>query len=373
MNQPADSPTPHDSNVALLVDYDNLYHIISTQSNGQQYPDEYASEILRELKRYLKEQANAPTAVARAYADYGTLDGDGHFVQRALQLDGIQPLFVSSILEENASELQLYLEAAEVLQQRDDLTQVVIVTGDHSHLPLVQHIQKQGREPLVVSVQPPSEDDIPPFAQGDVYMNALNLLSEETRSDFRTGDATADTEDPPIPEFQSVEASAARRTIAITEEHFGQYDEVYLTPLLRKLSDILGPDHDPKSLISALEEAGAVRLEKRNGYPYDYTVLIVHEDHPDVEEIHADFHSASSYDGDVDAAYDGSADATYESYEDYYADDGEAVETADDPHPDADALHSNPGTSNADEDTGYDASDQRGASGDDTRTNDETW
>src|SRR5690606_32141933 len=65
--------------------------------------------------------------------------------------------------------------------------------------------------------------------------------------------------------------------LRIIEEYFGQYDEVYLTPLLRKLSEELGDieDHDPKSLIGDLEECGACRLERRKGMPYDCAVLSV--------------------------------------------------------------------------------------------------
>jgi hypothetical protein len=48
----------------------------------------------------------------------------------------------------------------------------------------------------------------------------------------------------------------------------------------------MGSDKDPKSLVSELEAAGAARLEKRNGYPYNYTVLIVNDDHPDVQDVH---------------------------------------------------------------------------------------
>ena len=75
--------------------------------------------------------------------------------------------------------------------------------------------------------------------------------------------------------------------LEVIERFFGQYDEVYLTPLLRKLSEELGDidDHDPKSLIGDLEECGAVRLERRRGMPYDYTVLIVNGEHPTVIEI----------------------------------------------------------------------------------------
>ncbi len=75
--------------------------------------------------------------------------------------------------------------------------------------------------------------------------------------------------------------------LEVIEKFFGQYDEIYLTPLLRRLSEEIGEveAHDPKSLISDLEECGAARLERRRGMPYDYTVLIVNPEHAAVIEI----------------------------------------------------------------------------------------
>ena len=42
-----------------------------------------------------------------------------------------------------------------------------------------------------------------------------------------------------------------------------------------------------KALVGDLNEAGAVWLEKRRGYPYDYTVLLINHDHPNVLALHA--------------------------------------------------------------------------------------
>ncbi|MEO1728516.1 MAG: NYN domain-containing protein, partial [Bacteroidota bacterium] len=41
--------------------------------------------------------------------------------------------------------------------------------------------------------------------------------------------------------------------------------------------------------IGDLEECGAVRLERRRGMPYDYTVLIVNDEHPAVLEVRAEY------------------------------------------------------------------------------------
>ena len=95
------------------------------------------------------------------------------------------------------------------------------------------------------------------------------------------------------------------RALQIIEEHFGQYEEVYLTPLLRKMSDLFDENEcDPKAIVSGLEDHYAVRLEKRNGVPHDYTVLILVDGHPDVARVREDFQRTSAYargDGD-DAA-----------------------------------------------------------------------
>jgi hypothetical protein len=71
---------------------------------------------------------------------------------------------------------------------------------------------------------------------------------------------------------------------------------------LRKLSDEFeDPTYDPKTVISDLEDAGAVRLEKRRGTPYDYTVLIVERTHPDVQIIARQY--AESAENDAAATY----------------------------------------------------------------------
>ncbi len=41
-----------------------------------------------------------------------------------------------------------------------------------------------------------------------------------------------------------------------------------------------------------LEECGAVRLERRRGMPYDYTVLIVNPEHPAVLEVREEIRGA---------------------------------------------------------------------------------
>ena len=359
--------TPRSDQAAIFVDYDNLHDILRAQSSRGGSASGYALEILDEVRRYLEEGDDTPTIIARAYADYTRLpERNGLDIQDRLYDAGVEPVYASSATQSNGSELSLAVDAATLCADRADVGTVVLITGDRPYVPLVRKIQNSGRRALVAAVNPPAPDATPSFGEEDAYLDARNLLSQSSRNDLmgsggprnrdqRRADRSRESasrqqrqsSSPPPRRYREITNPVARRTVAITEEHFGQYKEVYLTPLLRKLSDVLGEEHDPKSLVSELEAAGAVRLEKRDGYPYDYTVLIMNEDHPDVQEIQDDYYSQQtgygdgqaedSYDeyDDYDDSYDEESDygdASYEDdpYEDEYVDDAaDADEAAD--------------------------------------------
>ena len=306
MNKKYTSDAAPPSQAAMFVDYDNLYSILKSQSDRNHSPSEYAEEIFEEVRRYLEEGDDTPTIYGRAYGAFDTgFDTSDRPVPSALHRRGIEPVHVPKDMQENTAEVRLTLELTHFLDQRPDVQTVVIVTGNRPYLPLVRWIREQGCRPLVAAVNPPQTADSPSFIEDSKYLDARNLLSQESREDLLANAPTSGAaytsaqspDGPPPQKYQSLETAAARRAVEITEQHFGQYEEVYLTPLLRKLSDLMGADKDPKSLVSDLEAAGAARLEKRNGYPYNYTVLIVNDDHPDVQEIHEDLDRGSPSDG----------------------------------------------------------------------------
>ncbi len=294
MNQDYTSDAAQSNQAAMFVDYDNLYSILKSQSGRSQPTSDYAEEIFEEVRRYLKEGDDTPTIFGRAYGSFDKLlDEEDAEVPSDLHRRGIQPVHVPTAMQENTAEVRLTVELTDFLTRRPEIQTLVIVTGNRPYLPLVRWIREQGCRPLVAAVNPPQTADTPSFIEDSKYLDARNLLSQDSREDLLANAPTsgsaytsAQTPDSPPPQqYQSLDNSAARRAIKITEEHFGQYDEVYLTPLLRKLSDLMGPDQDPKSIVSELEAAGAARLEKRNGYPYNYTVLIVNDEHPDVQDV----------------------------------------------------------------------------------------
>lgn len=338
----------------MFVDFENLYSVLTSQSSKNSKTSEYATEILDEVRRYLEEGDDTPTIYGRAYGPFDVLlDTEDSGVPANLHRLGIDPTYVPAAMQGNTSEIQLTIEVTRFLNDRPDVATVVLVTGDRPYLPLVRLIREQGRRALVAAVNPPQTDR---YRESDVYLDARNLLSETSREDLlanapENGRNYNDTQSPSSRRHESLTNPVAKRAIAITERHFGQYEEVYLTPLLRKLSDVLGPDQDPKALVSELEAAGAVRLEKRSGYPYDYTVLIVHDDHPDVRDAREEISSAPNEEpepaGTSDTLDDASETSTvaedgpeeaYEPYDyDEFAIDNALSSEADEaPSPDSD-------------------------------------
>jgi len=280
----------------MFADYDNLHSVLMSQSSTDTPTSTYVLEILDEVRRYLEEGDDTPTIFGRAYGAFDTrFKADDEEVPSRLYRNGFKPTYVSSEAQRNASEIQLTIDTTRFVRERPDVETIVLVTGNRPYLPLARWIREQGRRVLIAAVNPPHQDETPSYAEDDLYLDARNLLSKDSREDLLANAPqsrpTYGSDGPAGPSprhYQSVTNPVARRTIEITDEHFGQYDEVYLTPLLRKLSEILGPEHDPKALVSELEAAGAVRLEKREGHPHDYTVLILHDDHPDVEDVRSE-------------------------------------------------------------------------------------
>ncbi len=79
-----------------------------------------------------------------------------------------------------------------------------------------------------------------------------------------------------------------RKCLGFILEMIGKRHELWVGPMLRQLNSVfpLLADYERKQLIETLTQAGAIRIEKRAGDPYDFTVLLVNYNHPDVRELY---------------------------------------------------------------------------------------
>lgn len=322
----AEIDTPFERSAAVLLDYQNLYYYLKNRLQHPAQPGDTAAEMIEALRDHL-ESDGARIARGFAYADFGGLDEHIRHTQRALYLHGIQPYYVPSTMHRNTSDLQLAIDAMTMIYEAPEIDTVVIFSGDRDYVPAVQALQASGRRVVMVAFRDHLSAHLLENTASGYFLDALELMSDEAREHFRddeeetaTPEMTTEFNEPKdLPYDIDIEA------LEVIEKFFGQYNEVYLTPLLRKLSEELGDieGHDPKSLIGDLEDCGAVRLERRRGMPYDYTVLIVNGNHPAVVEVKEDFEANGT---PPTAPYDG---AEFDA--DYNDDDlGDAIDDAND-------------------------------------------
>lgn len=88
---------------------------------------------------------------------------------------------------------------------------------------------------------------------------------------------------PPMP----ITGVNERLCLDVLLKNYGRHSEVWMSPFLRKLTDAFPSlaDFERKSLLSTLESSGAIHIEKRQGEPYDYTVIVINYNHPTVREM----------------------------------------------------------------------------------------
>ncbi len=290
--------TPYNTvdSAALFVDYDDLYQALSRQVGDAH---EAIERLVRSVSTSICTRSGVEVVSARAYADFSVFDS-GSTIQHDLTQMGCDPIFTDSTVQLNAPELQLCVDAVRVGANRPEIGLFVVVTGNRPYLPLLKHLRASGKQIVLVGLRLPPARDLAGLGNSH-FVDAARLLSTSRKANpdaeplpafgpSATGALRADVEHVEVEDYAGLE------TLRILEEHFGHYDEVYLTPLLRKLTeDLDDSDDDPKTVIAELEKQGAVWLEKRTGYPYDYTVLLVDSVHPNVVRIREESADDSDY------------------------------------------------------------------------------
>lgn len=271
----------NDTPALLVVDFDDLFASMRDRVGRDARPQDLISDILRDMREQVRRQASAHLVVARAYGDFA-LENAVDMLPRLYGM-GVEAVHVNGLQQRNAAEQHLVIDTVTLLATRPDIRTVVLLSGQRGYGPLLRHVAETGRNVLALSVESLRDKSLLLGKDNDQYISLADVAPEIRRREEPP--AVALTE-PRNVQYLAVTDAIALRTLEVIEEHFGQYNEVYLTPLLRKLSDELGSEEiDPKNIISILETANAVVLEKRRGFPHDYTVLLVDPFHPDVDRI----------------------------------------------------------------------------------------
>lgn len=290
---------PH---VATLIDYQNLYTYLDEKLSYPHHPADYIYELLDQLPSHLRKEYDLETAVTTAFGDFQEIGDQEHNIQESLYMQGVTAYYVPGAGPSASTGLQLTISAMEVLYHRPDVESIALMTGDRDLLPLVQHLHQYGRSVYLVAFEEDLAADLVSTSGSGDFLNARRFLTGESRrhlmAEFKSENVGFDA-------LKALPNDIDRKALELIEEYFGQYEEIYLTPLLRKLSEELGEDElDPKEIVSDLEEVGAGRLEKRRGEPHDYTVLILNPRHPDVVEVRERMREEGSLYSPDEVSYD---------------------------------------------------------------------
>lgn len=316
-----------DNLALILVDFDNLTGLLGEGSSEEH---SVVLNLVQELRRYLNDELRIKPARVVAYGDFGKHTSDAAAVMAAMAAAGIETRYVPAGIQKSDAAQSLTIHATELLHARPDFSAFVLLSGDNWYVPLIQHLQRFGKFVLVASLDLPSSMTGLWSEVSDAFLNARYLLEGKDReaitrrrqvSDSGQLAGDPETQRRAPDKISRVEDAGAYRALELLEDHFGQYEEVYLTPLLRKMSESLpAEDGEPKDLVNLLQEAGVVWLEKRRGFPYDYTVLIINDEHPDVTDVRAASEDDSDYEiDDYPSSYSEDVDEDDHEYEDSQA------------------------------------------------------
>lgn len=359
--------SPASSYAAVFIDFENVYYFLKNHFHDPSDLNDIVLDIIRSLREKLS-ATGLDSLISYAYADFERL---ATAPQGALYLMGVSTRNVLGTDHKNAADMQLCIDALEVMYTRPDIGTFVLVAGDRDYIPVLQHLRRQARQVLVAGFRESVSGDLLQNIGAAQFIDARNLLTparvqqlEKRRTDRQrsieesrclreqglagipnaaaqaaraatldaasasaesaaTVDALAVVPLPQIvpstaasrpvvavkpflprpsdevPDFAPTRPLATEtevRTLAFMLEEFQKLEakqqrrvpELWLGPFMRLLTDELPelPDYERRDLLNKLRDAGTIRIEKREGEPHPFSVIVVNYIHPDVQALH---------------------------------------------------------------------------------------
>ena len=354
--------SPASPYAAVFIDFENVYYFLKNHFHDPPDLNDICLDIVRSLREKLS-ATGLDSLISYAYADFERL---ATAPQGALYLMGVSTRNVLGTDHKNAADMQLCIDALEVMYTRPDIGTFVLVAGDRDYIPVLQHLRRQARQVLVAGFRESVSGDLLQNIGAAQFIDARDLLTpvrveqlEKRRADRQraveesrrlreqglagvpsaaalaaraaTPEASGPADAPaavPLPRVVPLPSATAprpvaparpfvsrpgedgaefaptrrlatdteRRTLAFMLAEFQKLEtkqqrrvtELWLGPFMRLLTDELPelPDYERRDLLNKLRDAGTIRIEKREGEPHPFSVIVVNYSHPDVQELH---------------------------------------------------------------------------------------
>ena len=350
--------SPASPYAAVFIDFENVYYFLKNHFQDPPDLNDIVLDIVRALRAHLSEKG-LDCLISYAYADFERL---ATAPQGALYLMGVSTRNVLGTAHKNAADMQLCIDALEVMYTRPEIGTFVLVAGDRDYIPVLQHLRRQARQVLVAGFRESVSGDLLQNIGAAQFLDARELLApdkiaqlekrrtdrlhlvEESRRLREQGTAgvpsaaalavRAAAADPAalpkaplvgllplasaprpivpaparpaavrlpeeVPDFAPIRrltGDIERRTLAVILAEFQKLEakqqrrvtELWLGPFMRLLTDELPelPDYERRDQLNKLRDAGTIRIEKREGEPHPFSVIVVNYNHPDVQALH---------------------------------------------------------------------------------------
>lgn len=315
---------------AIFVDYENiLYHLKEEYGDPPQVAD-IIVELLRNLRSYMLESNQFNVIIFKAYADFERVPA----ALGSLYLMGVDTYNVLGTDHKNAADMRLCIDLMETLYTRTDIEHFVLVAGDRDYIPVVQHLRRQAKQVTAVAFRKTISGDLLQILGKENLLDADQFVKGVIRAELimhqkKVVEGMGLTvkgyvELPAEKKKKSIESTATTASIPtlrnagkktspeiVLENIFEKsnslnstnaldcleqllrfaaqknVNEVWLSPFLRFLTDEMPllADYERKELINTLRINGAIRIEKRTGDVYDFSVIFINYDHPDVKRL----------------------------------------------------------------------------------------
>jgi uncharacterized LabA/DUF88 family protein len=284
---------------AVLIDFENIFYFLKNQlPPGYDITDSIV-EMLRALRQHLLSSFNEHILSMDAYADFDRIQENA---QSELYLLGVETHNVLGTEHKNAADMRLCIDTLDILYNRPEIHTFALVAGDRDYIPVIKYLKKRARTVRVVGFPKGVSGDVLTIVGNDYFIDATQFVTALT-------DVTTPKESlPPTPSWRAaappqkqvtahgttVEAFSTTSDIVDHEgmmdwqkyetqavhlllTHFRNKPEVWLTPYLHKLRSELSEltEWERKQLITRLANKGAFKVEKRQGVPNDFSVLVV--------------------------------------------------------------------------------------------------
>ncbi|WP_426061923.1 NYN domain-containing protein [Hymenobacter sp. B1770] len=334
--------SPASPYAAIFIDFENIYYFLKNHFQDPPELNDYVLDIVGTLRKQLHEKG-LDSLISYAYADFERL---ATAPQGALYLMGVSTRNVLGTDHKNAADMQLCIDALEVMYTRPDIGTFILVAGDRDYIPLLQHLRRQARQVLVAGFRESVSGDLLQNIGAENFLDARDLLAAESvaqlekrRTDrqrsqeesrrareqglagppdadrakgalpeggpsagtarpaapARSGAARLPDEVPDFAPSRPIADATASRALAFILNEFQKLEakqqrrvrELWLGPFMRLLADELTEltDYERRDQLNKLREAGAISIEKREGEPHPFSVIVVNYQHPDVQEL----------------------------------------------------------------------------------------